>query len=58
MRILGDKQNKIRLRTHMPKEALYKYVGANVNQQHLRMLPTTMNTMKDGEIVRLNTRRL
>lgn len=27
----------------MPKEALYKYVGDNINQQHMRMLPTNMN---------------
>ena len=58
MRILGDKQNKLRLRTHMPKEALYKYVGANVNRQHLWMLPTTMNAMKDGEVVHLKSRWL
>ena len=58
MRILGDKQNKLRLRTHMPKEALYKYVGTNVNRQHLWMLPTTMNAMKDGEVVHLNSRWL
>ena len=31
----------------MPKEALYKYVGDNINQQHMRMLPTDMNMDKD-----------
>ena len=34
----------------MPKEALYKYVGANINRQHLDMLPTTMYVMKDGKV--------
>ncbi len=27
----------------MPKEALYKYVGENINKEHMRMLPTNMN---------------
>ena len=31
----------------MPKEALYKYVGDNINQEHMRMLPTDMNIGKD-----------
>ncbi|KJA26602.1 hypothetical protein HYPSUDRAFT_36315 [Hypholoma sublateritium FD-334 SS-4] len=49
--IHDDKKNKLRLRTHMPKEALYKYVGDNINQQHLNMLPKTVDTIKDGKVV-------
>ncbi len=41
--IHDDRENVLRLRTHMPKEALYKYVGENINQKHMRMLPTNMN---------------
>ena len=32
----------------MPKEALYKYVGANLNEQHMRMLPTNINLSKNA----------
>ena len=49
--IHDDKKNKLRLRTHMPKEALYKYVGDNINQRHLDMLPKTVDTVKDGKVV-------
>ena len=50
IQIRDDKKNQLRLRTHIPKEALYKYVGANINRQHLDMLPTTMYVMKDGKV--------
>ena len=42
-----DRKNILRLRSHMPKEALYKSVGDNMNQQHIRMLPTDMNMGKN-----------
>ena len=45
--IHDDRKNILRLRSHMPKEALYKYVGDNMNQQHIRMLPTDMNMGKN-----------
>lgn len=51
MLIREDKNNKLRLRTHLPKEALYKYVGDNINQRHLNMLPKTVDTIKDGKVV-------
>ncbi|KJA26607.1 hypothetical protein HYPSUDRAFT_198877 [Hypholoma sublateritium FD-334 SS-4] len=51
MRIRDDKKNQLRLRTHMPKEALYKYVGSNINQQHLKMLPTTIYAMRNGKMI-------
>ena len=31
----------------MAKEALYKYVGDNLNESHMRMLPTNVNVAKD-----------
>ena len=46
MSILNDEKNLLRLRTHMPKEALYKYVGSNINLDHLEALPTTTTVMK------------
>ena len=46
--IHDDRKNKIRLRSHMPKEALYKYVGANLNKQHMRMLPTNIHLSKNA----------
>ena len=49
MHIRDDKKNKLRLRTHMPKEALYKYVGDNMNAQHLSMLPTTWKATRGGK---------
>ena len=49
MGILNDKKNLLRLRTHMPKEALYKYVGSNINYEHIDMLPTTTTISKGGE---------
>ncbi len=33
----------------MPKEALYKYVGSNINHQHLDMLPTMKYAFKNGK---------
>lgn len=45
--IHDDKNNVLRLRSHMPKEALYKYVGNKINRHHMRMLPTDMNVAKD-----------
>lgn len=54
--MLGDKKNKLRLRTHMPKEALYKYVGDNINHQHLKTLPTTPKSMRAGQVIRLKPR--
>ncbi len=48
MSILNDKKNLLRLRTHMPKEDLYKYVGSNINYAHLEALPTT-TTVKIGK---------
>lgn len=49
MGVLHDEKNLLRLRTHMPKKALYKYVGNNINLDHLDMLPTTTNITKGGE---------
>ena len=49
MHIRDDKKNKLRLRTHMPKEALYKYVGSNINRQHLQMLPTIKHAFTNGK---------
>ena len=31
----------------MPKEALNKYVGDNVDRHHMRMLPTDINSAKN-----------
>lgn len=53
MNIMNDEKNLLKLRTHMPKEALYKYVGSNINRHHLEMLPTTTNVTRGGEEVRL-----
>lgn len=53
MSILTDEKNLLRLRTHMPKEALYKYVGSNVSLDHLDALPTTTNITRGGEELKL-----
>lgn len=49
MNIRDDKKNQFRLRTHMPKEALYKYVGGNINEHHLDMLPTITYATRGGK---------
>lgn len=36
----------------MPKEMLYKYVGDNVNVEHLSMLPTTWKAMRGGKLMK------
>ena len=55
MSILNDKKNLLRLRTHMPKEALYKYVGRNINYAHLKALPTTTTVTIGKKEVRLQS---
>ncbi|KJA26598.1 hypothetical protein HYPSUDRAFT_213177 [Hypholoma sublateritium FD-334 SS-4] len=58
MIIRDDKKNHLRLRTHMPKEALYKYVGNNINEHDLDMLPTTTYATKDGKRIKTAVPRL
>lgn len=51
-RILDDEKNKLRLRRHMPKEALYKYVGSNLNRRHFDVLPLTiLYAVRDGNMI-------